>query len=241
MITSNVENADIILLVAASDIGAHRRRGQNQGAKQLHQMVCELETPVKILDYGRLFLDSFNLASTHAEIERAVREAATYNKPLLMIGGDHSISYGALKVFSKAQIHSFDAHPDLVDEEIITAQSVMSSFKDRLSLHGVRYTTLQEKNAMRALRESNTDHVYISIDVDVLDPKNLPGVAYPTEKGWSFEKLKEEIRHVLHGKRLVCADIVEYCPLVEEKKSAQVMKELLIFIIEILNTPHKRK
>lgn len=234
MITDNVEESDIIMVVAPSDIGSYRRYGQKKGAYKIYEMIKELETDVKILDYGELFLEDFDLNKTHKIIEEEITKIKEFNKPILLIGGDHSISYGSMRSFPKAQVHVFDAHPDLVMEEDITCQSFLTEFKSRLSLHGTRYFTTQEKKTMEQLTQCASNEVYISLDIDVLDPTIMPGVAYPVKNGWIIEQLLNEIKETVKDKKIVCIDIVEFCPLVEEMISSKTLKEVIKPLLKII-------
>jgi len=189
-----------------------------------------MDTPIKILDYGRLWVSPFNLNKTHSIIEEEINKVKKFNKPILVIGGDHSISYGCMKNFD-CQILMFDAHPDLVNDDTINHASFLREFKDRATLFGTRYKTKQEEKSIKELKEKKSDEVYISIDVDILDPRIMPGVSHPVNNGWDLEKLKEELNLVFRTRKVVCLDIVEFCPLIEEKKSLSVIKEILKFII----------
>ena len=137
MLTNNVDESQAILVVIPSDIGAYKRRGQEVGAKVIYDLIKRMKFDLKILDYGEIFLDPFSLKKTHKIIEREIEKVIEFGKPIIVLGGDHSISYGCMKNFPEAQIHFFDAHPDLVKEkEHITHGSFMNYFKDRVKLYG---------------------------------------------------------------------------------------------------------
>ncbi len=236
VLTNNADDAQLVIVLADSDLGSYRRRSQDSGARLMHKIVKNLKTDIIILDYGMLFLDKFNLERVHSVMETEITKIKELEKPILILGGDHSITYGAAKCFKNADVHSFDAHPDLVIDQTINSQSFMQEFKSRLSLHGVRYSTEQEKKSMNELRTMNSKEVYLTIDVDVLNPNIMPGVAYPVKGGLSLKELENQIGKIVKGKKIVCADITEFCPVLEKKHSTKAIKQILKFLVEILKS-----
>ncbi len=233
MLTKNIDESQAILVVAASDIGAYRRRGQKEGAKLIHKLIKSINFDTKICDYGELFLNHFSLDDTHKTIDSEIKKVKDFGKPIILIGGDHSTSYGCMKNFPEAQIYMFDAHPDLVDDkDIITHGSFLRHFKNRARLFGTRYRTEQEANEISGLKEIKTDKAYISIDIDVLDPSIMPGVSHPVKGGWSLEKLEEEVKKIFETKNVVCIDINEFSPLMESEKSLETIEKLLRFVFQ---------
>ena len=233
MLTNNINESQAVLIVIPSDIGAYRRRGQVKGARLIHKLIKKMNFDTKILDYGELFLDHFSLENTHNQIEKDIVKAKSFEKPLLVIGGDHSISYGCMKSFPNSQVYMFDAHPDLIkDEKYITHGSFLRHFSNRAIIKGNRYQTKQERNDITNLKEIDTNDAYISIDLDVLDPSIMPGVSHPVRKGWDLNKLKNEISNIFEEKNVVCIDITEFSAIVEHKKSLKVIQELLDFLFQ---------
>ena len=67
-------------------------------------------------------------------------------------------------------------------------------------------------SSLPALVESIKDRpVYITVDLDVLDPSILPGTGTPEPGGWTFNELDKALR-ILDGVRLVGADVTELAP-----------------------------
>jgi agmatinase len=233
MLTNNIDESQAILVVIPSDIGAYKRKGQKEGAKRIHKLIKKMTFAAEIADYGELFLNHFSLKKTHETIENEIKKIKDYGKPLIIIGGDHSISYGCMKNFPEAQIYLFDAHPDLIKEEgIITHGSFMQHFKNRSKIIGKRFKTKQEAEELITLGEIETDKAYVSIDLDVLDPSIMPGVSHPVSGGWSLEQLKNEISKVSDRKKVVCIDIVEFSSIVETTKSIKAIEDLLRFVFQ---------
>ncbi len=231
MIVKSIDDCDLILVVVPSDIGSTRRCGQAEGALLIYELVKELESDVKILDYGELFIDKFDLKKVHENVELEISKLKDYNKPLLLIGGDHSISYSAMNVFEKCQIISFDAHPDIVKDSVINHESFLREFMNRLSIKGVRNGSNQELEDLKRLRRIKSKEAYVSIDFDVLSPNIFPGVAYPEVDGWSLERLQNELKSIFSEYTIKCVDLVEFCPLIEKEKSLEVIRKLITFLL----------
>lgn len=189
-------------------------------------------------------------------IEQAVSELLEKRQRPVCLGGDHSITYPILKsfgrIFKDLTLIHFDAHPDLYDEFQGNRHSHASPFArimeekltKRLIQVGIRtLNPAQKKQASRfgveiypigherALEEVKTwCPVYVSFDMDVLDPAFAPGVSHREPGGMSVREAIDHL-HSITG-TIVGADIVEYNPSrdVSELTSAvagKILKELL--------------
>ena len=185
-------------------------------------------------DAGDLNLDEDPDAWT--AIQSAVEVVLDHGLPPICLGGDHAITYPIVKGFrnkyDKLSILHFDAHPDLYDNFDNNPHSHASPFArimenhlaDRLVQVGVRTATGHQREQakrfgveMIEMRELSGDlrlefdsPVYVSVDIDGLDPAYAPGVSHPEPGGLSPRQVIDTIQR-LHG-RLVGADIVEVNP-----------------------------
>jgi agmatinase len=169
-------------------------------------------------------------------IERAVAGHLREETPLILLGGDHSITHPILKAyaakFPSLEIMHFDAHPDLYDElggnrfshACPFARVMEEKLARRLVQAGIRTMTghqreqarrfgvevLEMKDMNRWPRLEFEGPVYLSFDMDVLDPAFAPGVSHWEPGGLSVR----EVIALLHSLRghLVGADVVEYNP-----------------------------
>src|SRR5260370_18907645 len=138
------------------------------------------------------------------EIERAVGELLEKGVRPVSLGGDHSVTYPILKAFEgrypELTIVHFDAHPDLYDEfegsrvshACPFARIMEEHLAKRLVQVGIRTMNghqreqaarfgveVSEMRALPAYRKLRIDGpVYISFDIDVLDPAFAPGVSH---------------------------------------------------------------
>jgi agmatinase len=205
------------------------------------------------LDAGDLKLKAKN---AFAAIEGAVGNVLRESKLPVCLGGDHSVTYPIIRAFAKKYsgltIIHFDAHPDLYDEFEGNRHSHACPFArimeegcaKRLIQLGIRtINSHQRKQAKRFGVEVNEMHdlpgflklrlggpVYVSFDVDVLDPAFAPGVSHREPGGMSVREAISHL-HAIKGK-IVGADLVEYNPKQDVKQltamvCGKVLKEIL--------------
>ncbi|MFQ5781778.1 MAG: agmatinase [Nitrosopumilus sp.] len=171
-------------------------------------------------------------------VRKITTELVTKQKQLVILGGEHSITYGAYTSFPKETGYVvFDAHYDLRDEFADTKLSHASYLKriveergsDNILHVGARAFVkeelefLQEYNIKtitdREIREgkgpqllkdhiSSFDTLYSSFDLDVLDPAFAPGVGNPEAVGMTSRELFDLIDSFRETK-VVGVDIVE--------------------------------
>jgi agmatinase len=199
---------------------------------------------------------TFSEAEAFAAIESGVGALIDRGKRPVSLGGDHSITYPIVKAFAKQYpeltILHFDAHPDLYDEfegnrlshACPFARIMEAGLAKRLVQVGIRTATAHQREQaqrfgvemveMRGLpaygRLKADGPVYITFDIDVLDPGSAPGVSHREPGGMT---VREAIAHLqaIQGD-VVGSDIVEYNPLqdiagVTATVAAKVVKEIL--------------
>jgi len=194
----------------------------------------ELGSDILVEDAGDLPLDA--VSDDFSCIRDAAVAAASEGIPSLFLGGDHMIAYpvvaGLAEVHGPLNILHFDAHPDLYDDFGGDPLSHASPFArimegghaSRLVQVGIRTLNHHcreqaerfgvEIVEMRHFRAADVPipdaPLYISIDVDALDPAFAPGVSHHEPGGLSVR----DILDVLHRIKapIVGADVVEYNP-----------------------------
>jgi len=206
------------------------------------------------VDIGRAF-DPFQV------IEEKVDALLAYDMPLICLGGDHSISYPVIKVFDRVHhdlnILHFDAHPDIYDEfegsrlshACPFARIMEAGLAKRLVQVGIR---TQSKTQREQIKKYGVeviemkDHperlelefdgpVYISFDLDALDPAFAPGVSHREPGGLSTRQAIAVVQ-ALKGD-VVGADIVEYNPKMDiagmtDMVAAKILKEIAARMIQ---------
>jgi len=195
-----------------------------------------------------------------SEIERAVVSLLEKGERPVSLGGDHSVTYPVVRAFASrypdlAIIH-FDAHPDLYDEFAGSrvshacpfARIMENRLAKRLIQVGIRTLNRHQGEQaekfgveiipMSALpayeRLKIRGPVYVSFDMDVLDPAFAPGISHHEPGGMSVREAIAHL-HAIEG-TLVGADIVEYNPErdiagMTASVAAKILKEILGMMI----------
>jgi len=205
-------------------------------------------------DAGDLSLPS--PATVRADIEAGVTQVIDAGGRPLVLGGDHSVTYPVVRAVSAKHapftLLHFDAHADLYDEldgdrhshACPFARIMEEGLVSRLVQVGIRtLTTHQREQAARfgveiidmravaaGVRPQVTGPVYVSLDLDVLDPAFAAGVSHWEPGGLSTRELLTMLQAI--DGPIVGADLVEYNPLRDATGltgmvAAKVLKELL--------------
>jgi agmatinase len=206
-----------------------------------------------LADDGDLFLDDG--PETRARIESAIDDILGRGGRPIALGGDHSITYPILRAVRRRHprltIVQFDAHPDLYDEyegdryshACPFARIMEEKLTDRLVQVGIRAITghgreqaakfgveIVPMRDVDATRIALTGPVYLSIDLDVLDPAFAMGVAHREPGGMSVRQLLRLIQDL--AVPIVGADLVELNPRFDASGEsalvcAKILKELV--------------
>lgn len=220
-------------------------------------------TDYKIFDGGDLELCFGNSKTALADIENCTEHILADHKIPVLLGGEHLVTLGSIqavyKKYPEMHILHFDAHADLRDEylgEPLSHACVMRRCHDLLGdgrihqfcirsgereeflfakahtdFHPFDFTGLEP--LVCALEESRTP-VYLTIDLDCLDPSVFPGTGTPEAGGVSFLQLLKAI--VSAGRlNIVGADVNELAPMLDASGAStaaacKVLRELLLSI-----------
>jgi agmatinase len=185
-------------------------------------------------DAGDLLLTTG--ADVVGEIERGIARLSVGGVRPIALGGDHSVTYPILRALRQKHpaltILHIDAHPDLYDEfegdrlshACPFARIMEERLADRLVQVGIRtMNDVQQRQADRfgvevidmrswegGRRPPLQGNLYLSIDLDGLDPAFAPGVSHREPGGLSVREVLSLVQNA--GGTLVGADIVEYNP-----------------------------
>jgi agmatinase len=174
--------------------------------------------------------------SARFEIERGVAALLDEGRRPLVLGGDHSITWPVLRAVRRRHprlsVLHLDAHPDLYDEfdgdrashACPFARAMEEGLADQLVQAGIRATTGHQAEQASRFGVETLDMrawsagqrfilrhpVYISIDLDALDPAFAPGVSHREPGGLSVREVLSLIQGI--SLPIVGADLVEYNP-----------------------------
>ncbi|HEV7779924.1 MAG TPA: agmatinase [Chitinophagaceae bacterium] len=202
-----------------------------------------------------ILIDSGNITvSRYAEIEPLIKKILPDGK-LISLGGDHSISYPVINAHNKEygpfDVLHIDAHADLYDSYEDNPWSHACPFArilgdgliKRLVQVGIRTLNQHQREQaakynveiieMKAIGSfknlSFNNPVYISVDLDAVDPAFAPGVSHHEPGGLTTRELLAIIQSI-HA-RVIGADIVEFNPLRDHQNitgalAAKILKEI---------------
>lgn len=213
-----------------------REMDTNGSANRYSESGIEINTGINYQDIGDLTLADLDAEKAFQNILSSVRSEISNGDKLICIGGDHSISYPIIKahseVYPQLNVLHFDAHSDVYADFEGNPYSHASPFARIMeegkvnSLTQVGIRTLNDHQRDQAnkyqvkiieMQQLTLDFVeelegplYISLDIDVLDPAFAPGISHHEPGGMSTRKLIEMIQKI--EAPIVGADIVEYNP-----------------------------
>lgn len=176
------------------------------------------------------------------EIGRAAASIVERDKFLVVLGGEHSVSVPIVEAFAartpNLSVLQIDAHADQRESYQGSPYSHACAMR-RIVEHvpcvqvAIRSLCKEESEAIPGLRTrvfwdhdmrrdpawieevvaSLTDNVYLTVDVDGLDPAIMPATGTPEPGGLSWHETMALVRAVASHRHLVGCDVVELCPL----------------------------
>jgi len=203
----------------------------------------------------------FTFEESFAAIEHKIGELLDKELRPVSLGGDHSITLPIIRAFAKRvpglTILHFDAHPDLYDELEGNRHSHACPFarimeegackrliqvgirtatghqREQAARFGVEVIEMQQLPALDRMKVAGP--IYISFDMDVLDPAFAPGISHREPGGMSVREAIAHL-HAINGK-VAGADIVEFNPAQDSTQitamvAAKLLKEILGKMIE---------
>jgi len=270
---SDYKDSDVVIFSAPLDTTTSYRPGTRFAGNAIRTESIGIEwySPYKdmdLKDYKTADIGDLEIPMGHVEtaldtIYNTSKNIIQDGKKVMMIGGEHLVTYPSVKAYSEVykdlRIIHLDAHTDLRDEFLgmkLSHATVIRRCHDLLGdghiyQFGIRSGdkhefdfakdghTYMEKftiNTLEQIIEEIKDYpVYITIDLDVLDPSVMPGTGTPEPGGISFKellnatKLFEKLNHV------VGADIVELAPKIDPTEvstaaAAKLLREMILLL-----------
>ncbi len=176
------------------------------------------------------------------EVERRMDAILADGKFPVVLGGEHSVSVGAFRAMAKRygefSILQLDAHSDMREEyegSRYNHACVMARGKEiaaSLAQVGIRSSAAEEKvnidpqrifyahdikesggtTWMYEVSQMLGDRVYVTIDLDVLDPAYMPSTGTPEPDGLTYREVLNLLRLINERHHIVGLDVVELCP-----------------------------
>ncbi|WP_219417994.1 agmatinase [Pseudonocardia nigra] len=233
---------------------------------------------VQVVDAGDIAANPFDIEQALAAVRTGVRRLAHGGRPVVALGGDHTIALPMLRAMADlhgpvALVH-FDAHLDTWDTYFGAPYTHGTPFrraaeegllvKDRSAHVGIRGSlydpadldddarfgfTIVHADALehagvaevveRIARRVGDAPVYVSIDIDVLDPAHAPGTGTPEAGGLT----SRELLGILRGMRdldVVGADVVEVAPAYDHAEITAVAAANVVYELVSIFAAGKR-
>lgn len=205
-----------------------------------------------------------NVLDTLAAITEITKKIIVTDKIPILLGGEHTITIGGVNAFlNDIIVVDLDAHSDLRDNylgdhfchasvmrriieqgksvielgvrsmckeefEFIQQTRLKVYYRETLRLKGLQHIIKDLRNQIAGKK------VYLSIDMDVFDPSEAPGVSTPEPGGLNYFEVEELIRSICKSCQIVGCDLVEITPIpgndITEFLAAKILYKTLGFI-----------
>ena len=274
-----VTDYDVAVLGVPFDNGTSYRPGARFGPMAVRQasrhlrpghhveLDCAPFGLIQVADAGDVPVTPFSIDGAVAQIAAHAGDVMSGGRPVIAIGGDHTVALPMLRAVARAHgpvalVH-FDAHLDTwdtyFDAPVTHGTMFRRAFEENLliedhSIHvGIRGPvyghadlTDDKRFGFRTIRASDIDDlgiggtiqaiteragdlpVYLSVDIDVLDPSFAPGTGTPEVGGLTSRELLRVLRG-LTGLHLVGADVVEVAPAYDHAEVTALAAATVIF------------
>jgi agmatinase len=220
---------------------------------------------LKIHDLGNIDI-IYDVDEIIKRTELVVKELQDEGKFLVILGGEHTLTLGAVKGIGEGTaVVSFDAHLDLRDEYLgrrvshttfmrrvceqispkkileIGVRAVCQEELDYAKKAGVQFFTVYEieRESIEKTAEkiagtlADCEKIYLSIDMDVLDPAYAPAVQNPEPEGLSASTLLDILQGLSYH-RLAALDLMEVAPPYDQGntaiQAAKIIFEILCYV-----------
>ena len=188
---------------------------------------------------------------------------------MITIGGEHSISSTLVRAhkekYPSLSVLHLDAHADLRDSyhgqklshacvarriseiaPLVSAgiRSVSKSEADYINEAGHKIFWGKEALSGSAktaeINSLLSDTVYISLDIDILDPSIMPATGTPEPDGWTWSELTTFLKNIILTKKVVGFDVVELAPLAENIAPDFTVAKLIYRLMGYINATDKK-
>jgi agmatinase len=263
---ASFDKADIILFGAGFDGTSSYRPGSRFAPLSIRSETYYAQedyspyfnqdlTDKAIHDLGDVEIVFGNTSRTLERIEAVSRHIVNAGKIPVTIGGEHLITYPAIKPvvqkYPDLRVVQLDAHLDLMDElfgdkyshgSVMRRVSELFSESGRIYQVGIRSGsreefTFAEKHThlfkfdtlefVKRLGDLKKKPIYLTIDIDVFDPSLIPGTGTPEAGGIFFQQYIELLMK-MKDMNIVGADIVELAPQIDPTNVSTIVASKIL-------------
>ncbi|MGC9310912.1 MAG: agmatinase [Candidatus Aenigmatarchaeota archaeon] len=265
---SDLERSRIVILPVPFDLTSSWIKGSDLGPKALLEAsknleLYDIETESEVYDLGIHTSEPINAGTSEEMVKKVGTVVESLNKKgkfTVIIGGEHSVSIGAIKSHAKGgniTIVQLDAHSDLRDEyegDKYSHACVMARAKEVAPIVQIGIRSMDSSELSRLEKDSAffakdvydndkwidkaigkcKDKVYVTIDLDVFDPSIMPSTGTPEPGGLDWYLALKFLKKLSEKREIVGFDIVELCPNPQNKApdfmAAKLVYTLLSYI-----------
>ena len=246
------DTARVVIIPVAYDATASYKSGTKYGPAAIIAASREVETydPLSRREIGEIGIATVDEVEAEAEgpaamvdaIERVVVGHLARGKFCVMLGGEHSITTGAVRAhkakYADLTVLQIDAHADMresyqgsrwshacvmrrvrelcpsvsVGIRNVSADCHQAIERDRLPVFWAK-DCVSKSDWYQAAIKLLSGHVYLTFDLDALDPSIMPAVGTPEPGGFLWQETLDFLRLVFAQKKVVGFDVVELSPI----------------------------
>lgn len=256
-IENGYKESDAVLVQVPYDSTTSYRGGTRDGphafiiaSRQLDmydwELGVDITNKVKVHTLNEIEPSMDSPAETIELVKQCVSEIVMDGKLPIMVGGEHSLTPGAVAAvkekYSDISVLQIDAHSDLRDEyegsknNHACAMRRTREIASNVVQVGIRSSCVDEidfikKNKLEksifgtefkdedVLKQLGNNNVYVTVDLDGFDPSEMPGVGTPEPGGLHWAQVIRLLRKVAEKKRIVGFDIMELAPIAGSNQS----------------------
>jgi agmatinase len=244
----NVEKSKIVILPVPYDGTSTWIKGADKGPAAIleasaNMELYDIETDSEVYKKGIYTAtpvkENKSPEKMTMEVYKIALKYVSDKKFLVTLGGEHSISVGAIQAYSEEYenltVLQLDAHSDMRPEYEGSRYNHACAMSRAVEccpvVHvGIRSMDVEEKkyihpdrifyaekrlmdpNWMEKVLDLMSDNVYITIDLDVFDPSIMPSTGTPEPGGLFWYEVLTLMRKVNEKCNIVGFDVVELCP-----------------------------
>ncbi len=274
---SNLKDARAVLIPVPYDETSTWLKGADRGPAALieasaNMELYDIETDSEIYKIGIFTDEPVKEKSSPVKMVEAVTKRVDGHikkgKFTVVLGGEHSVSIGAIKAHAEnykgVSILQLDAHTDLREEYHGTKNNhacVMARAREICPIVqvGIRSTAGAAEEVLDESRiffaediydnrawikkavSKLTKNVYVTIDLDVFDPSIMPSTGTPEPGGLLWYDVLALLNKVIKTKNVVGFDVVELCPNEHNRASDFLAAKLIYKLLSYRFTDKKKR
>lgn len=236
-------------------LAPYRVREVSEGLEEYSVYQDKSLEEIAFYDAGDVIIPFGNVVECLRRMENTARQLLALNKQIYAIGGEHLVTLPIIKAYREKYpdlvVIQMDAHADLRSDylgETLSHASVMRHIVEQVGKHnlfqlGIRSGTREEMEWASKMTNLYLDQlitvlpvvkskvgqrpVYLTVDIDVIDPAYAPGTGTPEPGGFSARELLQALRE-LADLNMVGFDVVEISPPYEKGDNTSILGAKII-------------